>query len=88
MIYIYIMYIIYYTIIMCSLHIYERIISIFYGNCEKLSVSKDKVMSTMDQQPVSEKGQRVNMLGFAGSKVSIITPQRSYGSTMEVTFPV
>ena len=73
---------------MCSLHIYERVISIFYGNFEKLSVSKDEVMYTMDQQPVSEKGQRVNILGSAGSKVSVTAAQRSYGSTVAVAFPV
>lgn len=73
---------------MCSFHIYERIISIFCGNCEKLSVSKDEVMYTMDQQPVSEKGQRVNTLGFAGFKVSVTTGQHFYGSTVEVTFQV
>lgn len=73
---------------MCSFHIYERIISIFCGNCEKLPVSKDEVMYTMDQQPVSEKGQRVNTLGFAGSKVSVTTGQHFYGSTVEVTFQV
>lgn len=42
----------------------------------------------MDQQPVSEKGQRVNILGFAGSQISVTTAQCSYGSTSEVTFPV
>lgn len=78
---------------MCSFHIYERIISIFCGNCEKLSVSKDEVMYTMDQQPVSEKGQRVNTLGFAGSKPnncnnSVTTAQHFYGRTVEVTFQV